>query len=234
MGGMEGVRAALAGLLGFGFHRLVVCESKHKDGMSMLCRQYIHMPSFVDHMGKACACVCLLYSSCMLVQPSVSSKACAERGMLTLNGVMLHGCAGNASVFKAGIAKNVERQRLANQSAAAAEAAKKAGIMGKAKNVFGAGGAVGGLSGAVGGLMGGKSSSGGANGLGEHALLCCAVLGWLCGCKLRWAPVSLLVPVPANLVAASTCCLQRCLLLSWVGLVPEVPRCVTKLRMLYL
>lgn len=83
-------------------------------------------------------------------------------------------------MFKAGIAKNVERQRLQHESAAAAEAAKKAGIMGKAKNVFGAGGAVGGLTGAVGGLMGSKSSSGGANGLGEHAVLCCAWDGASC------------------------------------------------------
>lgn len=74
-------------------------------------------------------------------------------------------CAGNASVFKAGIEKNMQQQRLYQDQAAAVEAAKKAGIMGKAKNVFGT---------TTGGLLGSKASSGGGaplppNGVGE----CC-------------------------------------------------------------
>jgi hypothetical protein len=57
-------------------------------------------------------------------------------------------------VFKGGVERYQNQRRVAAESAAAAEAVKKAGIMGKAKNVFGAGS---------------KGSTSGAppNGLGE-------------------------------------------------------------------
>lgn len=71
--------------------------------------------------------------------------------------------AGNASVFKAGIEKNAQRRAAQAEYAAQAEAAKKAGVMGKAKGVF---------STATGGLLGSSSKSSGGglppNGIGEY------------------------------------------------------------------
>jgi hypothetical protein len=75
-------------------------------------------------------------------------------------------------VFKSGIAKNMQRRQEAAESLAAAEAAKKAGIMGKAKNVFG--------------VNKDKGSAGGAaplaaNGMGEcHLALSLLALIFCC------------------------------------------------------